>query len=495
MTKMEVDSMYKDNLSEWIYDQHKLVTYHYLSVTLGVHINMAKQMLYEFYTEEKKKQKKGKEQKLGAMFLLSGTEARTGDSDELLKFTTTLCSDEKLEEQKSKLKSLYSVHIYSLQSLLPEDDCLSKLKDASVEATFLKDDEGRCGVDFGPYKLLKPMEDKKSRPAPVIPVTEKPDDTKSKSRDTVKDKDKKPQVVSPAKPEETDVNGNSQKSRESGNQSTKKASTATTQGQGSKKKPAAVQSTTALKNMFAAAASKPRTQRKVKSPSPVNVESSDEDSRDAEVEIQETPKAAAKSNRKSTTKVEPKRSVKKPTKAKVEPSRKRRRIQVFSSSSEDEGNASDKMDSDPNDDDHLPESPIPHKRRPIESDSEDDFTDKSNSKIKAESPETPCPPGKKRVRKTVSKTYMDENGYMLTMKEKVLVTESESDEEKAEKPVVSPKKPDHEIKIESPGNSKARQVSPSPKKKVRSKVEAGLKKNDSQKMKQASLTSFFQKKS
>jgi len=495
MTKMEVDSMYKDNLSEWIYDEHKLITYHYLSVTLGVHINMAKQMLYEFYTEEKKKQKKGKGRKLEAMFLLSGTEARTGDSDELLKCTTTLCSDEKLEEQKSKLKSLYSVHVYSLQSLLPEDDCLSKLKDASVEATFLKDDEGRCGVDFGPYKLLKAMDVKKSKPAPVIPATEKPDDTKSKSRDTATDK--KPKVISPAKPEKTDMNGVDSQKSQNGGQSTnsKKAPTPTPQGHGSKKKPAAAQNTTALKNMFAAAASKPRAQKKAKSPSPVRLESSDENSRDGEDDMPETPKAAANKTNKKSPKVEAKKSAKKPAKAKPEPSRKRRRIQeVFSSSSDDEGNASDKMDSFPEDEDHLPESPIPHKRLLIDSDSEDDF-EKPNSKIKTESPETPCLPGKKRVRKTVSKTYMDENGYMLTMKEQVLVSESESDEDK--KPVVSPDKdkPDQEIKLESRDNSKARQLSPSPKKKLKSKVEASSKKSDSQKMKQSSLTSFFQKKS
>lgn len=78
------------------------------------------------------------------------------------------------------------------------------------------------------------------------------------------------------------------------------------------------------------------------------------------------------------------------------------------------------------------------------------------------------------------------------MKDQVLVSESESDEEK--KPEDPQNNGTEQVKVEIRGNSKTKEVSPSPKKKVLSKVEASSKKNDSQKMKQSSLTSFFQKK-
>ena len=67
---VKVDSMYMENLEEWIEDEDKVISYKYLSRSLKVHVNVAKQMLFNF-VETKKTQ-------LGVVYLVSGLLQRKG---------------------------------------------------------------------------------------------------------------------------------------------------------------------------------------------------------------------------------------------------------------------------------------------------------------------------------------------------------------------------------------------------------------------------------
>ena len=48
MEETKVDDMYMENLEEWIFEEEKIVTYKFLSRSLKIHVNVAKQMLFNF---------------------------------------------------------------------------------------------------------------------------------------------------------------------------------------------------------------------------------------------------------------------------------------------------------------------------------------------------------------------------------------------------------------------------------------------------------------
>ena len=64
---VKVDGMYMENLEEWIEEEDLVVTYKYISRNLKVHVNVAKQMLYNFVAS-----RKSSESKLGVVYLVSG---------------------------------------------------------------------------------------------------------------------------------------------------------------------------------------------------------------------------------------------------------------------------------------------------------------------------------------------------------------------------------------------------------------------------------------
>ena len=68
---VKVDGIYMENLEEWIEEEDYVVTYKYISRNLKVHVNVAKQMLYNFV--ESRKSSGGK---LGVVYLVSGLVSR-----------------------------------------------------------------------------------------------------------------------------------------------------------------------------------------------------------------------------------------------------------------------------------------------------------------------------------------------------------------------------------------------------------------------------------
>ncbi|NXA76661.1 DPOD3 polymerase, partial [Thryothorus ludovicianus] len=90
------------------------VTYKWLSYTLGVHVNQAKQMLYD-YVERKRKESSGAQ--LHVTYLVAGNLQQNGH----VCHKVAVVREDKLEAMKSKLSTIASVHVYSIQKALLKD--------------------------------------------------------------------------------------------------------------------------------------------------------------------------------------------------------------------------------------------------------------------------------------------------------------------------------------------------------------------------------------
>uniref|UniRef100_A0A8C2DBM7 DNA polymerase delta subunit 3 n=1 Tax=Cyprinus carpio TaxID=7962 RepID=A0A8C2DBM7_CYPCA len=103
-----MDDLYLDNIDEFVNDQNKIVTYKWLSLTLGVHVNTAKQMLYH-YLQQKRNESSGTP--LHATYLVSGKCVENGSTLNVF------------HSVKAKMDVTISVHVYSVQR--------AELKDSS----------------------------------------------------------------------------------------------------------------------------------------------------------------------------------------------------------------------------------------------------------------------------------------------------------------------------------------------------------------------------
>uniref|UniRef100_U3JQB4 DNA polymerase delta subunit 3 n=1 Tax=Ficedula albicollis TaxID=59894 RepID=U3JQB4_FICAL len=97
----------------WVFSLFQ-VTYKWLSYTLGVHVNQAKQMLYD-YVERKRKENSGAQ--LHVTYLVAGNLLQNGH----VCHKVAVVREDKLEAVKSKLATLASVHVYSIQKALLKD--------------------------------------------------------------------------------------------------------------------------------------------------------------------------------------------------------------------------------------------------------------------------------------------------------------------------------------------------------------------------------------
>ncbi|XP_042353936.1 DNA polymerase delta subunit 3 [Plectropomus leopardus] len=108
-----MDELYLDNIDEYVNDQDKIVTYKWLSLTLGVHVNTAKQMLYH-YLDHKRKESSAQ---LHATYLVSGKFVDNGQTSHKV----SVVKEDQLEDFKSKMSLIVSVHVYSVQKALLKD--------------------------------------------------------------------------------------------------------------------------------------------------------------------------------------------------------------------------------------------------------------------------------------------------------------------------------------------------------------------------------------
>ncbi|XP_051943387.1 DNA polymerase delta subunit 3 [Hippocampus zosterae] len=109
----KMDELYLDNIDEYVNDHDKIVTYKWLSLTLGVHVNTAKQMLYH-YLDHKRKESSAQ---LHATYFVSGKCVDNGHTSH----KASVVREEQLEEFKSKMSLIVSVHVYSVQKALLRD--------------------------------------------------------------------------------------------------------------------------------------------------------------------------------------------------------------------------------------------------------------------------------------------------------------------------------------------------------------------------------------
>lgn len=127
-----MDELYLDNIDEFVNDQDKIVTYKWLSLTLGVHVNTAKQMLFH-YLDHKRKESSAQ---LHATYLVSGKFVDNGQTCHKV----SVIQEEQLEDVKAKMSLIVSVHVYSVQKAL--------LKDSgplySVDYDAVKDNLNNC---------------------------------------------------------------------------------------------------------------------------------------------------------------------------------------------------------------------------------------------------------------------------------------------------------------------------------------------------------------
>ncbi|XP_059915994.1 DNA polymerase delta subunit 3 isoform X2 [Gadus macrocephalus] len=127
-----MDELYLDNIDEYVNDHNKIVTYKWLSLTLGVHVNTAKQMLFH-YLDHKRKESSAP---LHATYLVTGKWVENGNTSHKV----TVVREEQLEDVKSKMSLTVSVHVYSVQK--------ASLKDSgplySVDYDAVKDNLNSC---------------------------------------------------------------------------------------------------------------------------------------------------------------------------------------------------------------------------------------------------------------------------------------------------------------------------------------------------------------
>ena len=100
------DDMWKENLKEWIYDESRIVTYKWLSKHLSVHVNIAKQMLFDFIQSHSHDKKHSE---LEVIYLLAG---RLASSPKSIK--VCLVNGKDLAEKEKEFGSLTSKHVYAV---------------------------------------------------------------------------------------------------------------------------------------------------------------------------------------------------------------------------------------------------------------------------------------------------------------------------------------------------------------------------------------------
>lgn len=156
-----MDQLYLDNIDEYVHDHDKIVTYKWLSLTLGVHVNTAKQMLFH-YLEHKRKEGSAS---LHATFLLSGKSEAHGRTCHKV----SVVREEDLEEAKSRLSAVVSVHVYSVHKALLRDSAPL----FGVDYDAIKSNLHQCNKfsaircpDAVPLSKVELQQSRESRPPP-----------------------------------------------------------------------------------------------------------------------------------------------------------------------------------------------------------------------------------------------------------------------------------------------------------------------------------------
>ncbi|XP_033759315.1 DNA polymerase delta subunit 3-like [Pecten maximus] len=425
---MATDALYLENLEEYVNDENKIVTYRWFSTNLKVHVNQAKQMLYAFVQDQRNNHDNDS---LSVTYFVAGL-TKPVDGHQTVK--CTVVKEEDLEAYRSTLAVVTSSHIYSVQK--------AKLKDSSslytAEYDAIKESGKYTSIKFNKAKLRSGAEIEALRKTTV-----------------------------PAE----------------NNKQTKTNGTAVTNGQS---KPAAKsQQKAGIAGMFAKAAKK--SEDKKEEPKQEVQESKPNKStaaakkggmmaffsKQTDKKPEQTTKEAPKQETKTVVKTEVKDDPS-PPKKKVQPKKATKKTQRKPDSDDESENkkkrrrikqdlfdsSSDEEEVEIEDDSPAP-SPIREPVTVLASDSEEEM-EVAEPSPKKRSPQKQSPEKRetgerrrKRRRRQVPKTFMDEDGYMVTEK----VWESESTDASDVEPTV-PKETPKPTQKKSPQKSPQKKSPP-----------------------------------
>ncbi|CAL4078367.1 unnamed protein product, partial [Meganyctiphanes norvegica] len=480
----EMDSMYLENLDEFINDAGKIVTYKWLSLTLDVPANVAKQMLYHFVQEQRNKDNDA----LNVTYLLSGI--ADGDNGKVHK--VMVVREENLEVVKRTLKEIISVHVYSvaksklsdLANLYTADYDITKSKLASItkhsgiECSTAKVRSSDDLVKLQKQQAYQPPVETPTLPpktkfSPKKEVTSKPAAAAAKGKSNqianmFSKQTKKEDTISEVKSEkDASKHGKPSPTTKPGKPAAKGGiSSFFTKGPVKTTKSPESAKTTPKSESSPTDSESPIIKKEIK----------EETSEEMDTDESPIVKSPVKKEIKEEVKKEsPKKEIKKefgkskakPKQTKISKKRKtlsedpmpkkRSRIMQISDSESSDGEQEESDEECP-----IPPSPEPEKAR-IESESEEEIIPSTPQTDNSESTR-----GKRK--KLVDKTYMDDDGFLVTKKEYEYVDNSEDEKE---------------VKAEETKSKSPKKVEEQPKKTEPSPV----KKN-----KQANIMSFFKKK-
>ncbi|CAO3608055.1 unnamed protein product [Mucor fragilis] len=134
-------SDYNAYLNITVLQENKPVTYKSLARALGIHVNKAKQALYEFSESQSN---------VRAVYCITGTSLKSNQ------FTIQLVKDAELDDAKKGYKEISGIHVYSITAFDPDD--FSIFYTACKDAPQLTiEDRVKCGILKNPNVVLRNM--------------------------------------------------------------------------------------------------------------------------------------------------------------------------------------------------------------------------------------------------------------------------------------------------------------------------------------------------
>ncbi|TRY97883.1 hypothetical protein DNTS_034121 [Danionella cerebrum] len=161
-----MDELYLDNIDEFVNDQNKIVTYKWLSLYLGVHVNTSKQMLFH-YLEQKRNE--SSTTPLHATYLVSGKCNVNGT----MCHKVTVVREDKLEAVKAKMDVTISVHVYSVQRANLKDSSPLYCTDYDAVKENLKNCSKYSAIRCGTAVPKSSAELERAREVESVPLKEK----------------------------------------------------------------------------------------------------------------------------------------------------------------------------------------------------------------------------------------------------------------------------------------------------------------------------------
>ena len=377
MEENKVDDTYMENLEEWILEEEKIVTYKFLSRSLKIHVNVAKQMLYHFVET-----KKSAHPDLGVVYLVSGLVKNKFEDDggnDPYDQKVVIVKEEDLERTLKTFTTLLSQHIYSVQK-----------NNSTVSVTSLfAVDKKNSDQDQMATAGLNSIKHKNAVPREGVKVP------------TIAKKEIKTEAVVKKEPSKKKTGG----IQEAFSKTTKKASPEKSQKTKSSDVGTKPKNTGGIAGMFAKQANsktKPKTTEEKENIVNQKIEADTSgSSKDNSPEKKEDVKPKKKTGNSGS---KPSKSSGKKS-SKVEDSKKRKRIQVMSESEEEE--EEDRVEEK---EEARVEEEAPPVASLIMSDEEEEEEDIPATPVQEAVKGKGATKGRRRVKKMVDKTYMDEQG-------------------------------------------------------------------------------------